>query len=581
MKLKKIEIGKNGQDGYRNLIDFKLNFTNQDGLTILIGNNGSGKSHLIEAISLIFYKIYIDDIDNIGFKFLIEYEKDTIQYRVHNIRGSKKFFKNNMEVDNFYPNLDETVPDKIFTLYSGEELRLWEECYFEPYKDYYQKVVRNESDLNSLRMNYINKYFWDIAILLLYIKNTTQISSILDGSTIDKIMFEVNSNTLSRYNNDSPNNVTRAITEIKNKLNVHNQISLNDFKNITYNDESENSIGIIDVLGDLYYILLVALLPNDESSKTLKKVSISFTNGWNIKSFSEGQKKEILVTFITEILASQNSLFLLDEPDSHIHPIKKMNLINILKASDTQSIIMTTHSPTLIKDVDVKHLILMKDGKAEDTTDKIEALREITDGKWAIDSINNVLIANKDILLVEGKTDVQYIETALTKLREYVSDRKKYSHLDFIILPFNGASGLTSFIDKFSTSENQKVIALLDKDEAGKQSFCSIFTNKRTSTLTNDDFSNIHEKNGIKIVFLPPNNNEEVFEIEDYFTIKKLKVFGKKLYDNTNFTQLKSFFDIKEQIKKKLPTECINFPKTDFKNFRKLFDLIVDIKNSQ
>jgi 5S rRNA maturation endonuclease (ribonuclease M5) len=206
-------------------------------------------------------------------------------------------------------------------------------------------------------------------------------------------------------------------------------------------------------------------------------------------------------------------------------------------------------------------------------------LKEVTGGKWAIDSINNVLIANKDILLVEGKTDARYIEIALSKLREYKRDREKYSELDFIILSFGGASGLKNFIDKFNTSDNQKVIALLDKDNAGKESFCSIFSNKNIDTLTDDDFNSIHSENGIKIVFLPTINNETIFEMEDYFTVGKLKVFGKKLYQNTNFTQLKDFFDIKAKIKDKLPYECENFNKSDFKNFRKLFDLLIQIRN--
>ena len=447
MRLKKIEIGRDGQDGYKNLVDFKLNFVSQDGLTILIGNNGSGKSNLIEAISLIFYKIYIDDIDNSGFKFLIEYEKNDSDYRIHNLRGEVKFYINNaqQQKDRFYSTLIDNVPDKIFTLYSGEELRLWEECYFQPYENYYRGVINNNQELRALKMNYINKYFWNIAILLLYIRDENKIASILDGCIIDKIVFEVDNNNLSNYHNASPNNVTRAITEIKNNLDENNQISLSDFKNISYLNEYGETVNITEILEDLYYIFLVALLPKEESFKTLKAISISFNNGLSIKSFSEGQKKEILVTFIAEVLASQNSLFLLDEPDSHIHPIKKMSLINILKNSDTQSIIMTTHSPTLIKDVDVKHLVLMKNGKAEDTN-KIEVLKEVTGGKWAIDSINNVLIANKDILLVEGKTDARYIEIALSKLREYKRDREKYSELDFIILSFGGASGLKTLL---------------------------------------------------------------------------------------------------------------------------------------
>lgn len=53
MKLKELWI-----DGFKNLNDFKIDFTNKDGITVLIGNNGSGKSNILEAISEIFATLY-------------------------------------------------------------------------------------------------------------------------------------------------------------------------------------------------------------------------------------------------------------------------------------------------------------------------------------------------------------------------------------------------------------------------------------------------------------------------------------------------------------------------------------------
>ena len=580
MKLKKIEIGKDGANGYKNLVDFKLDFTTQDGLTILIGNNGSGKSNLLEAISLIFYKLYNNDLNSLDFKFLIEYEKNNKNIKINNIRNLK-FRIDNIETtkDIFYTSLNDNTPDKIFTIYSGEELRLWEECYYTPYKNYYIDVIRNNASLDSLKMNYINKYFWDIAILLLFIKDENKISTILNGCQIDKIMLNIHNTNLDNFHRSSPNNITKVFNALKIKLDENKKISFEEFKTTKYINEYGDEIEIISVLQELYYILLVALLPIEDDYKTLNKIKIEFDNDLTVAEFSEGQKKEILITFITEVLASRNSLFLLDEPDSHIHPIKKLNLINILKNSDTQSIIMTTHSPTLIREIETKHLVLIQDGKAKDA-DKIDLLKEITDGKWAIDSLNNVLIANKDILLVEGKTDIEYIEIALSKLREYPTYNRKYQNLDFTIIPTGGASGLISFIDKFTISDNQKVIALLDRDEAGKNSFRTALGKRNSYKLTSDDMTKEHIKNDIKIFFLPTNRQwDKDFEIEDYFRIDKLKKIGRKIYNKKtkDIIQLKQFIDIKSHIKQELPKECLNFKKEDFRDFKQLFDLLARI----
>ncbi len=578
MQLKKLEIGKDNSNGYKNFLNkFNINFEDTDGLTILIGNNGSGKSSVLEVISLIFNKIFSQQLSTISFKFLIEYEINSKLIRIHNLRGNLKITINHTEISEpaFYSD-DTNYPDKVFALYSGEELRLWETVYFTPYETYYQDVINNRVDLDNLKLNYINKYYWQIAILLLYIKEPTKISTILNGSNIQDIIFDINTSNLTNYSGSNPNDVTRAVNEINSGL-ISNKISFNNFLQITYQNHYGDMVNISEIILDLYYILLVALLPKDTNYKTINKLDIEFNNGLKISDFSEGQKKEILVTFITDVLASVDSIFLLDEPDSHIHPIKKKNLIEILKASDTQNIIMTTHSPTLIREIESKHFILMQNGEAK-TTEKLELLKEITNNKWSIDSINNILIANKNILLVEGKTDITYIETALSKLREFTTYNDKYQNIDFIILPFGGADGLSNFIDKFNVIGTQKVIALLDRDEAGKKSFRSIFSKPRSYKLTQNDITQEHLINGIKILFLPTNQQwDKDFEIEDYFRIEKLKQFGRKLLKSKtqSITQLKQFIDLKLQIKQELPEACQNFKKEDFRDFKQLFNKLL------
>lgn len=71
-------------DNYKNLSG-TYDFSGQDGYIALIGENGSGKSNLLEAISLIFGKLYnIPNIDDIG-KFKICYNIDETDYTYGNI----------------------------------------------------------------------------------------------------------------------------------------------------------------------------------------------------------------------------------------------------------------------------------------------------------------------------------------------------------------------------------------------------------------------------------------------------------------------------------------------------------------
>ena len=53
MKLQRLHI-----KGFRNINDLDLDLSDQEGLSILIGNNGSGKSNILEAIVAIFTSLY-------------------------------------------------------------------------------------------------------------------------------------------------------------------------------------------------------------------------------------------------------------------------------------------------------------------------------------------------------------------------------------------------------------------------------------------------------------------------------------------------------------------------------------------
>lgn len=74
MKLKKLQIKK-----YKNLIDFTVDFESGKGLSILIGNNGSGKSNVLEAISGIFHDLFKEkDGRKITCDYKLEYNLNEI-----------------------------------------------------------------------------------------------------------------------------------------------------------------------------------------------------------------------------------------------------------------------------------------------------------------------------------------------------------------------------------------------------------------------------------------------------------------------------------------------------------------------
>lgn len=120
MKLKKLHI-----ENYKNLKDFDLDFENDNGLSIIVGNNGSGKSNILEAISGLFCEWY----GKVKYTFPCDY---SISYEIdnHQIKLFKKENKLTRQIDYIdysvkNPKNDPIfLPSNVIALYSGEDMRL-------------------------------------------------------------------------------------------------------------------------------------------------------------------------------------------------------------------------------------------------------------------------------------------------------------------------------------------------------------------------------------------------------------------------------------------------------------------------
>ena len=168
VKLKHLKI-----KGFKNLTGenqwFELDFTDKDGITVLIGNNGSGKSNVLEALSAIFIGLY-----KIGtpqrkptFSYSIEYSIGTevvTDIKIELINGTYGFYLNDVKElkKDFFEWADKWLPSKIIACYSGEETRLWETYYKHSYSDFITSIKNNELRyLPEQKLFYIDGGYWN------------------------------------------------------------------------------------------------------------------------------------------------------------------------------------------------------------------------------------------------------------------------------------------------------------------------------------------------------------------------------------------------------------------------------------
>lgn len=401
MKLQKIHI-----DSYKNLAtDFS--FEQADKYIALIGLNGSGKSNLLEAISLLFGHAMGIDVKFPFSQYSLMYD---IRDHIVNITEGK------LDGDSITSN---DLPSSVIACYSGEDSRLWNSGFKDYYVHFFNAAIGG-GDYKP-QVLYVNKYCWKIAFIsLLFSENDDIKSFILEKLHIDATSITIQFKTKDGVNpqsNDASNWYKRVVTKFGGS-----EIKINDLKD----DEDvqllcEKYPSFTDDQIVFYYLYFLHMPNKNETiglqaDKIIESIDISLED-FSFDDLSEGEKKLILIECITKVLGDENSLILLDEPDAHTHIAMKKDLLKLISEFDGQTI-MTTHSPMFLNKrwngFAENNIFYMYNGEVENT-EPLKHLGDITDNE--IDYFEgSFILSSKKILVTEGSYDIAYISHAITKL---------------------------------------------------------------------------------------------------------------------------------------------------------------------
>lgn len=434
---------------YKNLRDFSIDFEPTNGYCCFIGLNGSGKSNVLEAISHIFYSLYHIATLKDGakkypckFKYTIRYILNGSLYEINDgkLKGGSKI-------------TEEILPKNIIASYSGEDTRLWKECYRPIYEKYRSKMVATQG-FKSPFMFYLSRYEWEISLLtLLYSEDVDVVKFIkeLIGDSDCKITFEYNTTNIRKWEG----------TEIEgfiDKLRINDTYTVESFRS-TIND-----ISFIDQASTLFYCLYKCRTDGD--NQIIRKINVEFENKGSIDGLSEGEKKLINANVIIHILSTKDSLCLFDEPDAHIHIGKQRKLRELIDTDNRYSLV-TTHSPVfldmLYNDCNIRY---MDNGKALNTN-KLKQINTLSEGE--INYFEGAFIlSSKKILVTEGKYDGKYLKKAIE-----VFSKKDRSYLrlnEIAVIQAGGASNSVEMFDetlKPVLANIEKLVFLYDYDKGG------------------------------------------------------------------------------------------------------------------
>ena len=565
MKLLSIRI-----ENYKNLSG-TYDFNSQNGYIALIGENGSGKSNLLEAISLIFGKLYkISNIQDIG-KFRICYEIDGTEYSYGNIDENG----NDIELDT-----NPTLPSSVISCYSGEDMRLWHTVYENYYMQYFKKAINNRTF--SPKIMYISKYCWKIAFIALLCSNKDKVKSFLkncchyDDINDISIKFTIDPAKREKFKDHL---ACLWYDYIVQRADENGEINANIFATTDM-----IAFGAPDQYAPDYVFQFLYLLSIPEKNKAKKQTIDKLINditinikGVNFEGLSEGEKKMILIECITQILGDKNSLVLLDEPDAHSHIARKKELLEAIETFEGQTI-LTTHSPVFANLLKDDNICYINFGTFFDKN-KSDIVAAISDK--GIDVINGAcIVSSKVIVVVEGSGDIEYITKAIKYLKERNPQYEQLLNLGFI--PQGSADHTEAFYNDIVSKLPQsveKIIYLFDNDNAGKLNAKKIEDKPKVSTIFyqpqyDTDFNHVYYiEDYIPTKYYPEQFTQEQLNLSNngevkYYQLKEVLNLANKLKGKVN--------KIKDEAKNKIKQMQVD----DFVSFKPLLDQILSKINN-
>lgn len=371
MELKTIHI-----TGYKNLVDTRLSFETSETPITIIGNNGTGKSNLIEALLHIFVGLYYDKPPE--FDFYIKYNAHNKVVEVNGSRESSgyKVVVDGRPISNTRfkawarePNQMPPFPSQVFTYYSGTCDRV--ENIVKKYNRSYMYKLRKQSD--DLERQFV---FSDISqaewiMLGLIAHHHHALLEAMGVGRLNELKLTLQPPESYVRDRDDPTlwgtkgGIREFLADIDNiAINRYEPYSGSGYswmrsretRVYRLNTDLLQQIGgLLKKRGANLYSMLQALSArNILIANDFDIVRQGTQTNYRTDALSEGEKQ--LLCVIGGLTLSQNNecLVLLDEPDTHLNPAWSWRYGNLLRQAltsqqrTTSTTLITTHDPILI-----------------------------------------------------------------------------------------------------------------------------------------------------------------------------------------------------------------------------------------
>jgi len=374
-------------DGFKNLKRLTADFDEDRLTTVVIGQNGAGKSNLIEAIISIFRWVDLRRNEP-RFHYRLDYRIDGVKVTLSNLSREPAIAVDGKEVKRaeFERRKGELFPDLVFGYYSGGSRRL--ESLFDAHQRRYYDAIKLEEKPGLVakaqadrRLFYCRPIHGVMALLAFFAfpeaKVSAELASRLGITGFHSMLglfrepwFAKGKKTDSEvlWGAGGPAGRTarsfkevafhpfaltgNAVDDYRDKKQTESQYaaflpSLERLKRVAGNFKSERemfyALEAMDISDLIRTVDLWVTRTNDASG------DVGFAD------LSDGERQLLMALGLIRVSRGKRALFLLDEPDTHLNPHWQHSYLKLIEewtgiAADAANchIILTSHNPLTI-----------------------------------------------------------------------------------------------------------------------------------------------------------------------------------------------------------------------------------------
>jgi predicted ATPase len=412
---------------FKNLIDFSVDFdeTCEEPVTVLLGRNGSGKSNLYEALVIIFRDLLKGKpTKDFGYDLRYTLRNGSVAVRVLNPATAREdgeksapvpfTSKEQQAIESFSftvaedgkecrlskEKIPDYLPKYVVTYYSGTSNRL-QRHFFKPqleFRDelldgrslplrplFYAKPIHSQFALLAFfmtedqeAMDFLKEYLWieGLESALFVLRRPHWAAGRKDQKAGDARFWGARGvvrDFLSEVYNCAlaPLRLAGDIQESFDKIERTEflYLFLRDLEKLR--ELAKRSLEIAkskadqnDVNAADFFKVLESTFMSDLIHETRIRVSVRHAGGLTYRELSEGEQQMLAVVGMLRFLRDDDSLFLLDEPDTHLNPSWGMEYLNILKkhanTGKNSHLLLATHDPLVLSNLRRNQVVMLE-----------------------------------------------------------------------------------------------------------------------------------------------------------------------------------------------------------------------------